>query len=217
MARECGDGKTAEKLDTLYENRRQSFDGNGMMRADSQYYEGNLWNYSFRLMHDMDARIELCGTKEEFAQRLDRFFGFTDGNDKTARFEGYNNETDMETPYAYHYCGRRDRMCEVLRAGMKYMFTEGRGGIPGNNDSGALSSCFVWNALGIFPVSGQDLMLIGAPIIKKAVLHLWNGRDFTIINESGDVSTKAELCGIPLPGMTLTVRQMMNGGEIIIG
>lgn len=221
MTRECGDEATADKLDKLYHLWQGSFDRNGMMKADSQYYEGNLWNYSFRLMHDMKARIELCGSDEteannEFIRRLDRFFGFTEKNDKTARFEGYNNETDMETPYAYHFTGRRDRMCEVLRAGMKYMFTEGRGGLPGNNDSGGLSSCFIWNALGIFPLSGQDKMIIGAPIIKKAVLHLSNGNTFIIINESGDITDKAELDGIDLPEMTLSVRRFMQGGTIIV-
>lgn len=221
IARECGDEATAEQLDKLNESWQGSFDSNGMMRADSQYYEGNLWNYSFRLMHDMKARIELCGSDEieakaEFLRRLDRFFGFTDKDDKTARFEGYNNETDMETPYAYHFAGRRDRMCEVLRAGMNYMFTEGRGGLPGNNDSGGLSSCFIWNAIGLFPLSGQDKMIIGAPIIKKAVLHLSNGKPFTIINESGDVTDTAELNGVILSDMTLSVRQMMQGGTLII-
>lgn len=221
MARECGDEATAKKLDKLYECWQGSFDGNGMMRADSQYYEGNLWNYSFRLMHDMKARIALCGSDQTeanrtFIQRLDRFFGFSEKDDKTARFEGYNNETDMETPYAYHFAGQRDRMCEVLRSGMKYMFTEGRGGLPGNNDSGGLSSCFVWNTLGIFPLSGQDKMIIGAPVIKKAVLHLASGKIFTIINESGDITDHAELDGADLPDMTLSVRHMMQGGTLIL-
>lgn len=220
MAREFGDAATADKLDALYENRWGCFDPDGLMRADSKYYEGNRWNYSFRLMHDMDARIALCGRGKaaaaaKFTEYLDRFFGFTDAGDTSARFEGYNNETDMESPYAYHFCGRRDRMCEVLRAGMKYMFTEGRGGIPGNNDSGGLSSCFVWNAVGIFPLSGQDKMLIGAPIIKKAVLHLESG-DFAIFNEAGDVTRNAELNGKSLTDMTFSVRDMMQGGKLTV-
>ncbi|MDD4774304.1 MAG: glycoside hydrolase family 92 protein, partial [Eubacteriales bacterium] len=214
IARESGDGGTADMLNALYEHRLGCFDPDGLMRADSAYYEGNRWNYSFRLMHDMEGRIALCG-REKFAAYLDRFFGFTHAGDTGARFEGYNNETDMEAPYAYHYLGNRERLCRVLRAGMTYMFTGGRGGIPGNNDSGALSSCYVWNALGIFPVSGQDKMLIGTPVIKKATLHLEDA-DFTIINKGGEVTRSATLNGKELPDMSFSVRDMMRGGELVI-
>lgn len=221
IARECGDAETAEQLGKLYRLRFGSFDPDGMMRAGSEYYEGTRWNYSFRLMHDMKSRIALCGSGETearagFIRRLDRFFGFTHPEDKTARFEGYNNETDMEAPYAYHFAGRRDRMCEVLRAGMKYMFAEGRGGLPGNNDSGGLSSCYVWNTVGIFPLSGQDRMIIGAPAVKEAVLHPGSGKTLTVVNRSGNTADRADLDGTALPDMALSVRQMMRGGTLTI-
>ena len=65
-------------------------------------------------------------------------------------------------------------------ANLTYMFTEGRGGVPGNNDSGGLCSCYLWNALGVFPVSGQDLMIIGSPRSLESTLRLGNGKEFTI-------------------------------------
>jgi len=57
------------------------------------------------------------------------------------RFEGYDNEPDIETPYGYLYVRCHDRAAEVVRAGMRYMFITGHGGLPGNNDSGGLTSC----------------------------------------------------------------------------
>ena len=105
----------------------------------------------------MAKRIELAGSREEFVTLLDRFFGFTVSDDKSARFEGFNNETDMESPYAYNYAGRMDRLAEVIDGGNKYMFTTGKNGAPGNVDSGGLSACYIWNTIGIFPVSGQNL------------------------------------------------------------
>ncbi|MBR5743505.1 MAG: glycoside hydrolase family 92 protein, partial [Clostridia bacterium] len=168
----------------------------GLLRADSGYYEGTLYNYSFRQMVDMPSRIRLAGGNERFTKLLDDFFGYgappvtlpTDPDDyrvveegmKLGRFEGFNNESDTEAPFSYIYAGRPDRTAEVVRAGMKYMFTAGRGGIPGNNDSGALSSYYVMMAFGLFPVAGQDLFLIGSPFVKRARVSLYNGRALLI-------------------------------------
>lgn len=203
----------------------------GLLPQNSAYYEGDEWNYSFRLCHDMEKRVELAGGKEKFTKYLDEFFGFTrepvnrytelsgyefmEALEKVHSFEGFNNETDMETPYAYFFAGRHDKLCEVVRAGMKYMYTTGRGGIPGNNDSGALSSCYMWNAMGIFPVSGQDMMLIGSPIIKKASIHLANGKDFDIeVHGDGIYVDKAILNGQKLSEMCFSVTKMMEGGTL---
>ena len=98
------------------------------------------------------------------------------------------------------------------------MFCEGDGGLPGNNDSGGLSSCYVWNALGIFPVSGQDLMLFGLPAVEKAVMRLSNGRELKINVRNFDPES-IKVCRITFNGRQIknnmmTVREMMQGGEI---
>lgn len=189
----------------------------GLMTEESDYYEGSEWNYSFRLMSDMEKRIEIAGGRERFAALLDRFFGYTSPGDTSARFEGFNNESDMEAPYAYHYAGRHDRLCEVLDAGRRYMFSDGRGGLPGNNDSGGLSSLYVWNVCGIFPVSGQDLMIIGSPYMKKTVFHLHNGRTFTVRREGeGIYVRRAVLDGNELSDLSFSAERMMQGGELVL-
>ena len=88
------------------------------------------------------------------------------------RFEGLNNEPDMEVPWAYHYLGRPDRTAEVVHAAVNNQFGLGRGGLPGNDDSGGLSSWYVWASLGLFPVAGQSLYLINAPSFAHARLDL---------------------------------------------
>lgn len=213
---------------------RNGFDEKtGLMSAESPYYEGDLWNYSFRLMKHMDERIRLCGGDDEFVRLADRFFGYGAPDVRQAelpndteyvdnmqlhRFEGFNNEPDMETPYCYIYAGRHDRTCETVRAGLEYMFTEGCGGIPGNNDSGGLSSCYVWNMLGIFPVTGQNIMLIGSPGANGAELKLNNGNVFTVkaVNNSREniYVEKAVLNGRTLDGFSFSVTEMMKGGVL---
>ena len=128
----------------------------------------------------------------------------------------------METPYAYAYIGSHKKLCAVLDAADKYMFRDknggtGRGAIPGNNDSGGLSSCYIWNTLGIFPVTGQNLMLIARPKFRRAVLHLASGRDL-VIERAGDGAypKSASLDGESCTNLQFPVSRMMQGGKLII-
>ena len=182
LAKRLGDQPIYEASIPLAKYWENAFDKDtGLLRKDSDYYEGENWNYSFRFLHDMQTRIQIAVGRKGFIQLLDYFFGFdtpTDGRD-LHRFEGLNNEPDMESPYAYIYAGRHDRTAEVVRNVMRYQFTTGKGGLPGNDDSGGLSSWYVWSAVGIFPVTGMPVMLIGSPLYEKSTIHLFGG-DFTI-------------------------------------
>ena len=71
--------------------------------------------------------------------------------------------------------GSSDRTAEVVQAVMAYQYTTGRGGLPGNDDSGGLSSWYVWSAMGLFPVAGQDLYLIGSPVFDACELDVGGG------------------------------------------
>ena len=187
----------------------------GLLRDGERFYEGSKWNYSFRLMHDMKKRVELAGGKKAFAALADRFFGFTDPESLDCSFEGFNNETDMESPYVYHYCGRHDRLSEIIDGALTYLFTTGRGGVPGNNDSSGLCSCYVWNAVGIFPVSGQDEMIIGSPRSEKAEFALANGKCFTVQKEGkGIYVERAYLDGEELKTLSFPASRMMQGGTL---
>lgn len=155
----------------------------GLLSEDSDYYEGENWNYSFRFIHDMVGRINLAGGEERFVELLDLFFGYREPEEGQTvhRFEGLNNEPDMEAPYAYLWAGRHDRTAEVVRNVLKYQFTTGKGGLPGNDDSGGLSSWYVWSAIGLFPVTGLPIMLIGSPIFQISTIKLYGG-EFRIMS-----------------------------------
>lgn len=203
------------------EKWKTTFDpATGLMAESPNYYEGNNWNYSFRPLVHHQERIDLCGGVENYVNLLDRFFGYTHPEDTSARFEGFNNETDMEAPYAYHYAGRMDRLCEILDLADKYIFREkevgtGRGGIPGNNDSGGLSACYLWNCLGLFPVSGQDLMLLSRPKFAQATLFLASGKALTIRRSgTGTCPKAAAFNGESLADFRLPASRLMAGGEL---
>lgn len=184
IAGRCGDESYAAELRKESLLWKEAYDpATGLMVADAVYYEGTCWNYSFRPHTQMKERIELAGGVEKFTQLLDKFFG-ADCPPETApgdrltinnRFEGMNNESDMETPYCYLWAGRRDRLAEVCDLVKRCRFCEGDGGCPGNNDSGGLSSWYVWSMLGIYPYTGTNCYLLGAPAVNRAEIDLPNG------------------------------------------
>ncbi|MEO0416070.1 MAG: glycoside hydrolase domain-containing protein, partial [Verrucomicrobiota bacterium] len=150
MAKRQGDQYIYDRSVPMGHHWRNAFDTEtGLLREDSDYYEGENWNYSFRFLHDMVGRINVAGGEQRFVQLLDLFFGFSEpeSGQTVHRFEGLNNEPDMEAPYAYLFAGRHDRAAEVIRHVLDYQFTTGRGGLPGNDDSGGLSSWYVWSAV----------------------------------------------------------------------
>ncbi|MDD5729452.1 MAG: glycoside hydrolase family 92 protein [Victivallales bacterium] len=193
IASVAGSPAVGSEMLVLAENWKTVYDpATGLLRESSTYYEGTNWNYSFRLLHDMSGREALCGGRDNFVRLLETFFGYHDTEMSQVpfrriihdnRFEGLNNEPDMETPYAFAYAGRHDRTAEVVRAVMDFQFAPGRGGLPGNDDSGGLSSWYVWNALGLFPVTGQNTVMIGSPLFELIKLKLPDGT-FSINNRN---------------------------------
>ncbi len=234
LAAAIGEEAVAKEYAALAEKWQDVYDpATGALKTAGKFYEGCHLNYSFRLLPDMDKRIALAGGPEKFEAMLDAFFGWdlpdavqcVDPNDRAAMaagearrgFEGFNNETDMETPYNYCYIGRADKACAILRAGEDYMYgTEGRGALCGNEDSGAMSSLYVVNALGIFPCFGQDRVALGCPTVKAATLHLANGNTLRICRESEGVAPNSiRLNGEVLMTPFVTVGQLMAGGELV--
>ena len=232
LAEKLGETEIANSLRPLEALWSTAYDPKtGLLRADSKYYEGTLYNYSFRPCAYMDERIALCGGPEGFVRALDSFFGYEAKQVKQpitslgvargirlGRFQGFNNEPDMETPYSYIFAGRHDRACEVIAAGRKYMFTRGRGGLPGNNDSGGLSSCYIWNMLGLFPIAGQDLFMIGSPGVQGARLTLSSGKVLEIAVKNPSERHIYVDCvrfnGRELLDYKLSARELMQGGTL---
>lgn len=83
---------------------------------------------------------------------------------------------------------------------------------------GGLSSCFIWNALGLFPVSGAGYFLVGSPHIKKAVLKLSNGNILEIevdnLSEENYYVESVSFKGIPIENYIIDTKKIMQGGKI---
>ncbi|MCS5713452.1 glycoside hydrolase family 92 protein [Herbiconiux sp. CPCC 205716] len=240
VARHVGDTALAAQFEALAARWINAYDPTSGLLKDSTYYEGSRYNYSFRLQHDMAGRIEVSGGRDRFVEQLDTFFGYgaepvvQPGNKPDAqellagyvlgRFEGLNNEPDMDAPWAYHYAGRPDRTAEIVHDIVHQQFGTGRGGLPGNDDSGGLSSWFVWASIGVFPVAGQNLFLVNAPSFREVTVAVAGG-DFTIRTENfvepvagGPVQyvQRMWLNGHPLDRSHLTGEEWHRGGQLVV-
>lgn len=175
------------------------------------FYEANSWTYSFFAPQDEAGVMAKMGGPETFVRRLDAFFALP------GRYD-VGNEPGFLTPYLYIWAGRPDKTDEHLRAIIAQSYKTGLSGLPGNDDSGAMSSWYAFGQMGIFPNAGQDVYLIGSPGIPRTTLHLAGGKTFVI--EAGNLSPEniyvvaATLNGKPLNRAWLRHREIASGGRL---
>lgn len=172
------------------------------------FYEALSAEYSLSIPHDVPGLIEACGGKEAFIKRLDTFFAN----------KHYNvaNEPSFLTPYLYHWVGRPDLSVERINQIVHDNYDDTPNGLPGNDDSGAMSSWLVFNMMGIYPVAGQNLYLVGSPMIPAYTIHLPNGKDLKVVAKGNEWNVKSQYDEAILRGTSLTHRQLLKGGTLVL-
>ncbi len=138
------------------------------------FYEGSSWTYSYVIPHDAGKLIELSGGKESFVQKLEYALGHG--------HIGFNNEPSFMAIRLLAYAGLPDACSYWARKILAERFDEE--GYPGNDDSGAMGSWYIFTALGLFPNAGQDIYILNAPVFGKATLQLENGKDVVVVNRN---------------------------------
>jgi predicted alpha-1,2-mannosidase len=176
------------------------------------FYEGDLWTYSLYAPQDVQRLIALAGGKQMFVRRLDNMF-YREHFDMT-------NEPGFLIPVLYNWAGRPDHTAEVITELLEKFFTDQRTGIPGNDDSGAMSSWFIFQTLGFYPNAGQDIYLISTPSFPEAEITLASGKTLRILARNLDSEhinrfiQSATLNGAPLDTSWFRQRQIANGGTL---
>jgi len=237
----CGLGKTKEAI--LYASRSHNFEHlwdkdmsvegfKGFMRPRNPdgswappylvvrgtwpdfFYEGDIWTYSIYAPQDMRRLIEMAGGNEGFVHRLDWTF--------LRRHFDVTNEPGFLLPVLYNYAGRPDKTADIVHMILEKAFSDNRAGIPGNDDSGAMSSWLIFSTLGLFPVAGQDVYLISTPSIPDASLNLGNGKKLHILSKNLDPNglnryvQSATLNGLDLPNSWFRHAQIKDGATLIL-
>jgi len=158
------------------------------------FYEALSAEYSLSIPHDVPGLIEACGGAETFRRRLDMFFD--------RRRYNVGNEPSFLTPCLYHWIGRPDLTSDRVRQIITDSYSDQTDGLPGNDDSGAMSS---WLAEWTMTLSnGQALH--GVVKGPKTVL-----KDLKSANHFDRVTFN----GRDLPDARITHRELMEGGELM--
>lgn len=182
----------------------------GTWGSDS-FYEGNSWTYSTYVPHDVAGLIALSGGDARFVERMDAFFALP------GRYD-VGNEPGFLAPYLYIWAGRPDRTQFQIRRILAECYHSGPNGLPGNDDSGAMSSWYVFGKLGFYPNAAQDVYLIGSPAFTRASIRLPNGRTFTIETEGNGPDkpyiASATWSGVPFNRAWFTHEELMQGGTL---
>lgn len=236
----CGLGKTAEaakyfgrthNFENLWDKEMAANGFKGFLRprkADGTWadpyltvrgtwpdfmYEGDIWTYSLYAPQDMRRLIEMAGGRQRFNDRMD--FIFSRGH-----FD-VTNEPGFLMPVLYAYSGRPDKSADIVHLLLEKYFTDSRAGIPGNDDSGAMSSWLIFQTLGVYPVAGQDVYLIGTPGVPHASLALGGGKRLSITAKGLDAAglnhyvQTATLNGVDLPNAWFRHGQIKDGAELV--
>ena len=171
------------------------------------FYEALSAEYSLSIPHDVPGLIEACGGAETFRKRLDMFFDRKRYN--------VGNEPSFLTPCLYHWIGRPDLTSDRVRQIISENYSDTPDGLPGNDDSGAMSSWLVFHMMGLYPNAGQSYYLLHAPLIPEWTLLLSNGKTLRGITKGkGTHFEKVMLNGKVLDDARLEHADLMEGGEI---
>ena len=161
------------------------------------FTEGNSWHYSWSVFHDPQGLIDLMGGETSFVNMLDSVFAVPPLFDESYYGQviheiremtvmnmgnyAHGNQPIQHMIYLYNYAGQPWKAQYWLRQVMNRMYTPGPDGYCGDEDNGQTSAWYVFSALGFYPVCpGTDEYVLGAPLFKKATLHLENGNNLVI-------------------------------------
>jgi predicted alpha-1,2-mannosidase len=176
------------------------------------FYEASSWEYSLYVPHDVAMLIAKSGGKEAFRQRLDTLF--------EKGFYNVGNEPSFLSPDLYHWIGRPDLSSSRIRQIIDQNYNSSHKGLPGNDDSGAMSSWLAFHMMGLFPNAGQSYYLINPPWFKQTILHQENGNDFTItaknLSDKNKYIKSAILNGQPYDKAWIEHEDIVNGGELVL-
>jgi predicted alpha-1,2-mannosidase len=227
------DGSWIKEFDPYTAGKRRSniYDDQ-TNNAYNDFVEGNSWQYTFFVPHDVTGLVKLIG-KDEFNNRL--IEGFQKSRDEkysSSKYVNHGNQPNMQAAYLFNYSGMPWETQHYAREIMDvYYGSKPEDGYQGDEDEGQMSAWFVMSAMGLFEMDGgtsiNPVYEIGSPLFDKTIIHLdkdyYSGNDFIIetINNSNQnrYIQSATLNGKPLNVPWLYHSVLVQGGvlQLIMG
>lgn len=198
----------------------------------NDYTEGNAWQYTFLVPHDVKGLIQLFGSDKAFMSKLDSLF-FVEGwagdnaspdmSGMTGQY-AHGNEPSHHVIYMYNYAGRPDKAALLLRKMLNEMYLDQPDGLSGNEDVGQMSAWYILSSVGLYqvdPVGGR--FVIGSPLFDKATVNVGAGKTFTVVaknNSDRNIYVQsARLNGKALKNSYIEFNDIRHGGtlELVMG
>ena len=198
----------------------------------NDYTEGNAWQYTFLVPHDVKGLIQLFGSDKAFMSKLDSLF-FVEGwagdnaspdmSGMTGQY-AHGNEPSHHVIYMYNYAGRPDKAAPLLRKMLNEMYLDQPDGLSGNEDVGHMSAWYILSSVGLYqvdPVGGR--FVIGSPLFDKATVNVGAGKTFTVVaknNSDRNIYVQsARLNGKALKNSYIEFNDIRHGGtlELVMG
>ena len=198
----------------------------------NDYTEGNAWQYTFLVPHDVKGLIQLFGSDKAFMSKLDSLF-FVEGwagdnaspdmSGMTGQY-AHGNEPSHHVIYMYNYAGRPDKAAPLLRKMLNEMYLDQPDGLSGNEDVGQMSAWYILSSVGLYqvdPVGGR--FVIGSPLFDKATVNVGAGKKFTVVaknNSDRNIYVQsARLNGKALKNSYIEFNDIRHGGtlELVMG
>jgi predicted alpha-1,2-mannosidase len=177
--------------------------------------EGNAVQYTWSVPQDLRALFDDMGGDAIAVARLDRFFTQLNGG----RYQPYDwagNEPALGIPWEYDYAGAPWRTQDIVRRIATTLYTDSPGGEPGNDDLGAMSSWYVWAAIGLYPETpGVGDLVLSSPIFAKTVIAV-PGRPAFEIDAPGATTTNRFIQTASVSRPWLPVSAVQAGGVLRI-
>ncbi|MCP4291386.1 MAG: glycoside hydrolase family 92 protein [bacterium] len=194
------------------------------------YIEGNAWNYSLFVPHDIEGFMKLIGGEDKMLAWLDGLFVMDVDDASIAENEDitragmignyvHGNEPSHHVPYIYNFAGQPWKTQARVRQIMNEMYRPVPDGLCGNDDVGQMSAWYIFSALGFYPVApGSNQYVLGSPVVNRAEVDLGNGRTFLVVAENQSPENvyvkEVSLNGRLLERSYITHDELAQGGEL---
>lgn len=218
------DGTWTEPFDPYF----TSTDG-----SKSFYEEGNAWQYTFFVPHDIRGLAKGFGTHEKFAEKLDAMFSAPsqlNGEQAPPDISGligqyaHGNEPSHHIAYMYSYIGQPWKTQQWVRTIVDSMYHDQPEGYAGNEDCGQMSAWAVWSMVGCYPAnpSGAEYVF-GSPVFDEVNMKLPSGKTMKITaanaGKNNPYIQSIKLNGKPYTKVFISHTDLLKGGtlEFIMG
>ena len=206
---------------------REPFNPFHAVHQHDDYTEGNAWQYTWLVSHDVHGLIGLFGGEKQFLQKLDSLFVAEGdlGEGASPDISGligqyaHGNEPSHHIIYMYNYAGQPWKAAPLLRKVFSEMYRDGLDGLSGNEDVGQMSAWYVLSSMGLYqvePAGGR--YIIGSPLFDSVEMNVGNGRTFKVTARNNSAENiyvqSAKLNGKKYTKSYVDFKDIVCGGEL---